>query len=60
MSIRGFARVGSALSLYGMSRLGSSLSVLDFMHVGSAIRLEAWFAAVPLCPCTVSLVSDQL
>ena len=34
--------LGSALSLRSFARLGSALSVLDFMHLGSCLSLRSY------------------
>eukprot|EP00932_Pfiesteria_piscicida_P018923 SRR837773.5764.p1 GENE.SRR837773.5764~~SRR837773.5764.p1 ORF type:complete len:342 (+),score=81.47 SRR837773.5764:462-1487(+) len=41
MSVRSFARMGSALSLFGLTRLGSSFSVLDSSALGSSLSLRS-------------------
>jgi hypothetical protein len=41
MSLRSFARVGSALSIFSTARFGSSLSVLDFVSLGSSLSVRS-------------------
>jgi hypothetical protein len=42
LSLRSFARAGSAVSVRGLSRVGSSMSVLDFLHLGSSLSLRSF------------------
>jgi len=44
LSLRSFARAGSAVSVSGLSRFGSvfSMSVLDFLHLGSSLSLRSF------------------
>ena len=37
-----FLMLGSALSLRSYARLGSALSTLDFVHLGSALSLRQY------------------
>merc|ERR1719506_3218446 len=45
LSLRSFARAGSAVSVFALSRFGSSVSVLDFLHLGSSLSLRSFARA---------------
>ena len=42
LSLRNFARLGSALTLCGFARFGSSLAALDVVQLGSALSLRSF------------------